>query len=261
MDISDPRFSGIGRLYGVENLKRFHSARVCIVGLGGVGTWVAESLVRSGIGHFVLVDLDDICVTNTNRQIHALEGTHGRSKVAAMAERMRLISPSCDVVEHEGFYTEKSSEQIFAYGCDLVIDAIDSFLPKCHLIAACYHQGVPLITCGGAGGRTDASRIRCDDLACSCGDPLLSRVRKQLRKEYALPLEDKAGKIGIPCVFSPEKPVFPTCDGGTSSERDPAYAAGRMSCEAGFGSATHITGTFGFFMAGLALQKLSASLS
>lgn len=261
MDVDDPRFSGIGRLYGVETLRRFHRANVCIVGLGGVGTWVAEALVRSGIGRFVLVDLDDICVTNTNRQIHAMDGTHGRSKISVMAERMRLISPDCLVVEHEGFYTQGASDEIFSYQPDVVVDAIDSFLPKCHLIASCYRQGVPLVTCGGAGGRTDASRIKGDDLAFSHGDPLLSRVRKQLRREYGLPLEDKCDRIGVPCVFSPEKPVFPTCDGGISHDRDPEYGRGRMSCEAGFGSVTHITGTFGFMMAGLVLQKLSESHS
>ncbi len=257
MNSADPRFSGIGRLYGVKALERFNRALVCIVGLGGVGTWAAEALVRSGVGRFILVDLDDICVTNTNRQIHALDGTHGRPKISVMAERIRAISPDAEVEEYHGFYSENSSADIFSRRPDIVIDAIDALLPKCHLIASCHKSGLPLVTCGGAGGRTDASALRVADLAATCGDPLLSRLRKELRLRHNLPLGDKAPPLGIPCVFSPEKPVFPTCDGSTSQTRDPEFGKGRMSCEAGFGSATHVTGCFGFFMAGLALDILA----
>lgn len=258
MNADDPRFSGIGRLYGRTALEKFNRSRVCIVGIGGVGTWVAEALARSGIGSLILVDLDDICVTNTNRQIHALEGSHGRSKVDVMAERLLAISPECEVIPHHGFYTEASSGTIFGYKPDLVIDAIDVPGPKCHLIASCYAMGMPVIACGGAGGRRNAAAIVQDDLSKTYGDPLLALIRKQLRTKYGMPFGEKPKKVNIPCVFSPERPVFPTCEGSISHQRDPESGNTRMGCEAGFGSATHITGTFGFFMAGLALDLLSS---
>lgn len=257
MNPDDPRFSGIGRLYGRDALLRFHAARVCIVGIGGVGSWTAEALARSAIGTLILVDLDDICVTNTNRQIHALDSTHGRTKVETMASRIRDISPDCSIVAHSGFYTASSAETIFDYKPDLIIDAIDSLKHKCHLIAEAHKRGIQIITCGGAGGRVDPSLVRYDDLAHTHGDPLLSQVRKTLRLTYGLPLGDKAPALGIPCVFSPEKAVFPQCDGSTSTTRDPEYSSGRMSCEAGFGSASHITGIFGLALSGLCLKLIA----
>lgn len=257
MNINDARFSGIGRLYGQEALARFHAARVLVIGIGGVGTWVTEALARSAIGTLILVDLDDICVTNTNRQIHALEGNYGQPKITAMAARIRAISPECELIEHHGFYTEKSAASIFEYAPTLVVDAIDAVKPKCHLLATCYRQKIPIVTCGGAGGRVDAMAVRCDDLAKSYGDALLSQVRRQLRIEYGLPLGGKSKKkLRIPCIFSPEQPVFPTCSGNIATHKDPAYAEGRMSCEAGFGSATHMTGIFGFMMVSVVLKKL-----
>ena len=254
MDVE--RFGGIARLYGAAPAERLASARVAVVGIGGVGSWAAESLARSGVGTIILLDMDDLCITNTNRQIHALDGNYGRAKVEAMGERLRAINPAVQVEEVMAFYTVSKPERLFDTRPDVVIDAIDSMRPKAHLIAECWKRRVPLVTCGGAGGRIDAGSIAVADLARSCGDNMLSQLRKNLRKDYDFPLYDRCPEIGIPCVYSSERPKFPKCDGSVSTERDPGQKGG-IGCASGFGSATHITGTFGFMMAGKALEMLS----
>lgn len=256
--IDEERFGGIARLYGVKGAEQLSKARVAVVGIGGVGSWAAEALARSGVGTIILQDMDDLCITNTNRQIHALQGNYGRAKVEAMEERLRLINPAVQVESLFSFYTVSKPERLFDTQPDVVIDAIDSMRPKAHLIAECYKRGIPIITCGGAGGRVDAARISMADLARTNGDNMLSQLRKTLRKEYAFPLFDKCPDIGIPCVYSPEKPRFPKCDGSVSCERDPGQKGG-IGCASGFGSATHITGTFGFMMAGKAVELLTTT--
>ena len=247
------RFGGIARLYSNEGAAHLAASRAAVVGIGGVGSWAAEALARSGVGTLILLDLDDICITNTNRQIHALEGQYGRAKVEAMAERLRLINPDIRVRAIQAFYTPAHPERLFDEEPAVVIDAIDSMRSKCHLLAECRRRGVPVVTCGGAGGRIDPSRIAVADLARSCGDNMLAQVRKILRREYGFPLGDRCPDIGIPCVFSSEKPRFARCDGSVSLERDEGQI-GRINCHAGFGSATHITGSFGFLMAGRAFN-------
>ncbi len=249
------RFGGIGRLYGARGVETLRNARVAVIGIGGVGSWAAEALARSGVGCIILMDLDDLCITNTNRQIHATADTVGRSKTQVMAERIHAINPEAEVICLDCFYTEKNAPKLQECGPDVIIDAIDSMGPKAHLIAACYRSKQPLVTCGGAGGRIDPTRIEIDDLSRTKGDPLLSSLRYKLKKEYGLPLGEKARKLKIPCVFSQETPVYPTCDGGTSCMRDPDFH-GRMGCDAGFGSITHITGAFGFFAAAAAIKLL-----
>lgn len=250
------RFGGIIRLYGMQSAEKLTSARVAVVGIGGVGSWAAEALARSGVGTIILMDMDDLCITNTNRQIHALGDNYGRTKVEVMAERLRSINPAVQVEELFSFYTVGNPERLFAAAPDVVIDAIDSMRPKTHLIAECYKRRIPIVTCGGAGGRIDASAIRLDDLSRTCGDNMLSQLRKNLRRDYDFPLGDKCLEIGIPCVYSPERPRFPKCDGSVSCERAPGQKGG-IGCASGFGSATHITGTFGFLMAGVALNLIT----
>ena len=254
--IDEERFGGIARLYGVAQAERIAQARIAVVGIGGVGSWAVEALARSGVGTLILQDMDDLCITNTNRQIHAMQGTYGQAKVEVMAERIRLINPAVQVEPLLSFYTVSHPERLFDTAPDIVIDAIDSMRPKAHLIAECYKRGIPIITCGGAGGRIDAACITMADLARTCGDNMLSQLRKTLRKEYGFPLHDKCPDIGIPCVYSPEKPRFPRCDGSVSCEREPGQKGG-IGCASGFGSATHVTGTFGFLMAGAALKLLN----
>lgn len=254
--IDSERFGGIARLYGIAAAERLAAARVAVVGIGGVGSWVAEALARSGVGTIILQDLDELCITNTNRQIHALEGTYGQPKVEVMAKRLQRINPGIEVVSLMSFYTVSAPERLFDTTPDVVVDAIDTMRPKAHLIAECYRRGIPIVTCGGAGGRTDAARISIADLARTCGDNMLSQLRKNLRRDYNFPLHDKCPEIGIPCVYSPERPRFPRCDGSVSCEREPGQKGG-IGCASGFGSATHITGTFGFMAAGAALQILT----
>lgn len=256
--INEERFGGIARLYGLNGAERLAAARVAVVGIGGVGSWAAEALARSGVGTIILQDADDLCITNTNRQIHALDGTYGRMKVEVMAERLRLINPDIRVEQLISFYTVSAPERLFDTQPDIVIDAIDSMRPKTHLIAECYKRGRRIVTCGGAGGRTDAACITIADLARTCGDNMLSQLRKNLRKDYDFPLYDRCPDIGIPCVYSPERPVFPRCDGSVSSERE-AGQKGGIGCASGFGSATHVTGTFGFLMAGKALEMICSA--
>jgi tRNA A37 threonylcarbamoyladenosine dehydratase len=254
------RFGGIGRLYGVSSLERFSRSHVMIVGLGGVGSWTVEALARSGIGKFTLVDLDDLCLTNTNRQIHAISGTIGRSKAEVLAERIQSINPDAQVVVEGTFYTEKNSGSLLSSKPDVVVDAIDSIRPKCHLLATCRSKEIPVIACGGAGGRIDATQISLADLSRTFGDSLLLSVRKRLRSEYHFPKahsdKRKSRKFQIPAVFSPEPPRFPTCDGGISDQR-PEDMPGTIKCDSGYGAATHVTATFGNHLAGWVLQQLS----
>ena len=254
------RFGGIARLYGQNEAQKLTTAKVAIVGIGGVGSWAAEALARSGVGHIILMDMDDLCITNTNRQIHALDGNYSQLKTTAMAARLRLINPAITVTELECFYSVSKPERLFNAKPDLIIDAIDSMRPKAHLIAQCWQGQIPLVTCGGAGGRIDASCIGLADLSRTHGDNMLSQLRKQLRRDYDMPLYDKCPELGIPCVYSPEKPRFPRCDGSVSQTREEGQRGG-IGCASGFGSATHITGTFGFMAAGAALQLLSQGSS
>ena len=148
--IDEERFGGIARLYGVKGAERLAHAHVAVVGIGGVGSWAAEALARSGVGTLILQDMDDLCITNTNRQIHALQGNYGMAKVEVMAQRLRLINPAIEVEPLLSFYTVSKPERLFDTRPDVVIDAIDSMRPKTHLIAECYKRGVPIVTCGGA---------------------------------------------------------------------------------------------------------------
>lgn len=259
--MSMERFSGIARLYGESSLTHFAQARVAVIGIGGVGSWVVEALARSGIGHVTLVDLDEICLTNINRQLHAMDGQIGRLKTSAMAERMRLIHPTISLTEKQTFYSEKNSEDILAEGFDVVIDAIDAVRHKCHLIAACRQRQIPIVTCGAAGGRRDPSKIAVADLAHTHQDALLLQTRKNLRSRFHFPKATtgkKAKKFGVTAVFSTEAPVFPQCDGSVSSQRPPDQDM-RLNCASGYGTATPVTATFGMIAAAQALEILTNS--
>ncbi|WP_372871906.1 tRNA cyclic N6-threonylcarbamoyladenosine(37) synthase TcdA [Shewanella sp.] len=251
------RFGGIGRLYGQKALTRFHQAHVMVVGIGGVGTWVAESLARSGIGQISLMDLDDICVTNTNRQIHALAGTIGQSKVAVMAERIREINPECQVNELEDFLT---TDNLVDYlprdgGIDYVIDCIDAVKPKAALIAWCKRNKIRIVTIGGAGGQMDPSKIQVTDLSRTVQDPLLAKVRNILRREYNFS-RNLERKFAIEAVFSTEPLTYPGSDGEVCATKPENGGSMRMDCSSGFGAVTVVTGTFGFMAVSRVLAKL-----
>lgn len=249
------RFGGIARLVSAEGLARLRAAHVCIVGIGGVGSWTVEALARSGIGALTLVDLDEVCVTNINRQIHALDGTVGRAKVEVMAERVRLINPECRVTVVADFFTEANAARLLSPEFSYLVDAIDAVANKCRLLALCRERKLPVIACGAAGGRLDATAVRVADLADVTHDRLLAEVRKRLRKEHGFPPVGEP--LGVPCVFSPETPVepeLPVCgEEGQKSGPPP-----RLNCEWGYGSATFVTGTFGFAAAGWVVRELAA---
>lgn len=246
------RFGGIGRLYGRKALERFRGSHVAIVGIGGVGSWVAESLARSGIGSLTLVDLDDVCLTNTNRQIHALDATVGRPKIQVMAERLKAIHPEIIVHEQALFFNESTAEAFFSTPYSAVVDAIDSVRQKSLLLATARERGIPTVTVGGAGGKVDVSRIKVADLSQSHGDRLLMLTRKKLRQQYRFPRTGK-GKFKIPCVYSNEPPRYPWSDGSICDTREPDTPGG-LNCEAGLGSVTHVTASMGLFAAGLVLE-------
>lgn len=251
------RFGGLARLYGADGLARLRQAHVAVIGLGGVGSWTVEALARSGIGALTLVDLDDICVSNVNRQLPALNSTVGRTKAEVLADRVREINPECTVTCRLEFFNAASAEAILATRFTHVVDAIDSVVNKCQLITQCRSRGIPLTVCGGAGGRRDATAIRIEDLARVTHDRLLSEVRKRLRKEHGFPRGDR--KFGVTCICSAEPPVFPQPDGSVCALRaaTPPGESLRLNCDAGFGSATFVTGAFGFAAAGHVVREIS----
>ena len=195
----DPRFGGIARLYGAEGLARLRQARVCVVGVGGVGSWTVEALARSGVGCITMVDFDEVCLTNVNRQLHSLTHTVGLPKVAVLAQRVAQIAPDCSVHAEQEFFTAATSDRFFATHYDWVVDAIDVPAHKCLLIAGCKSRGVNVLTVGGAGGKRDGAAVLVNDLALTGQDQLLKIVRRDLRKEHGFP-KDPAQVFDVPCV-------------------------------------------------------------
>ena len=253
------RFSGLARLYGESGLTSLHSAHVAVIGIGGVGSWSAEALARSGIGEITLVDLDDVCITNTNRQLHALSSTVGQYKIRVMAKRIEEINPLCTLHPEECFLTDKTVDSILDRPLDGVIDAIDPVRPKCLLLAECSQRKIPVITCGAAGGRCDASLIEIADLSRTFNDALLHQVRKNLRGNYGFPSgEGSRKKFGITAIFSPENVRYPGEDGCISRERPAGQPAG-LRCDAGFGAVAHVTATFGLLAAGELIKHITGS--
>lgn len=251
------RFAGIDRLYGQGAVEGFAGKRVAVVGLGGVGSWVVEALARSGVGHMSLIDADDLCVSNTNRQLPALEGQYGRNKAEAVAERCRAINPLIEVEAVPAFVTTGNLEEMLGRGFDLVLDACDSFRTKVEMIAWCRRRKLPIIVSGSAGGRTDPTQIRIRDLSRTEHDALLALVRKKLRGEFNFP-KNPQRYFGVPAVYSLENVQYPQADGSVCGLRPQlgADAALKLDCGVGLGAATHITGAFAFAMAGKALQLL-----
>lgn len=269
---SSRRFGGIERLYGSGALRRAANAHVVVVGIGGVGSWAAEALARSGIGALTLIDLDHVAESNINRQIHALESTLGAAKVGAMRERIGAINPSCTVNVIEEFVDEANVATLIP-PCDAVIDAIDQVRAKAALIDHCRRVGIHIVTTGGAGGRSDPTRIEVLDLSRTTQDALASKVRARLRKIYGFPRGEK--RFGVECVFSAEQSVRPiSTAAGNSPEdalrdvatenlcvlskepvNDAIDGAAGLSC-AGYGSSVAVTASFGFAAAARVLAGI-----
>ncbi len=250
------RFGGLARLHGHAALPRLRASRVAVVGVGGVGSWTVEGLARSGIGSLTLIDLDDVCVTNVNRQLPALDGQIGRPKVAVLAERVALINPGCRVDAVPEFFTAATAEALLAAGFDVVVDAIDRMSHKALLIAGCRQRGIPVLTLGGAGGRRDATQVRVGDIG-EASDDLLRMVRKKLRRDHGFTAGAHRGitRMGIRAVWSSEPPVYPWADGTCAAEPE-AGSSLKLDCASGFGAAAYVTGVFGLVAAGEVVRTL-----
>ncbi len=249
------RFGGVARLFGNAGLARLRAAHVCVIGVGGVGSWTVEALARSGVGALTMIDLDDVCVTNVNRQLPALDGQIGRAKVDALAERVRLIQPGCAVAGVTEFFTAASAARLLETRYSFVIDATDRLANKCVIITACRERAIPVLTMGGAGGKRDGTAVRVSDLAHSVQDELLRQVRRKLRRECGFPRGVRAD-FGVPCVFSSELPVYPWANGACAPEPEPDSSL-KLDCATGFGTATFVTGAFGFAAAGEVVRRLA----
>lgn len=251
IDNYEHRFGGIGRLYTPEGLAKLRQSHICVIGIGGVGSWAVEALARSGVGKLTLIDMDDICVTNINRQIHAMSGEIGKLKTEVMQERITKINPECEVQIIDDFLTTENLNDYLLRGYDYVIDAIDSVKVKAALIAFCKRNKIKIITTGGAGGQTDPTQIQIADLSKTIQDPLASKVRSLLRKEYNFSQNPKR-KFGVDCVFSTQPLIFPAMSEGCE-------VSATMNCANGFGAATMVTATFGFFAVSRVIAKLLAN--
>jgi tRNA A37 threonylcarbamoyladenosine dehydratase len=255
MQFDEQRFGGVARLYGVDGAMRLANAHVAIVGIGGVGSWAAEAMVRSGVGEISLFDLDDVCTTNTNRQIHALHDTVGQSKVDVMAARLKAINPACVVHVTCDFVTRETMSQYITPELDAVIDCIDSVASKAALIAWCKRRKIFIMTTGGAGGQVDPTQIRIADLNKTFNDPLASKVRSQLRRDYNFS-RTPGRHYSVPCVFSTEQLRYPKPDGTVCQAKGFVGEGVRLDCAGGFGAVMMVTASFGMAAAAKTVEKL-----
>ena len=252
------RFSGVRRLYGQEGLAKLQRASVCVIGIGGVGSWAVEALARSAVGHITLIDLDNIAESNVNRQLHAIDGAFGMAKVTAMAQRIKAINPACVVKEIEDFVTPENVAQMLNDGFDMVLDAIDDAKAKVAIVAYCKESNIPLVTVGGAGGRLDPTKIKQGDLSQVVGDRLLAKVRNQLRREHGFPKaptshKKSAVKFGITALYSDEQVLQPSSDIEAGCEVDAAVTG--LNC-AGYGSSVCVTAPFGMAASSIVLNHI-----
>lgn len=248
------RFGGIARLYGQAGLDKLAAAHVCIVGVGGVGSWAAEALARSGTGALTLIDLDNIAISNTNRQLHALTPDFGKAKVSALHERIMQINPDCRVTEIEDFVSQDNLSELFAQPFDFVIDAIDQIRVKAAMAAYFVRCKQPFVVSGGAGGQRNPALIQAADLSQTTHDPLLSNLRYTLRKQYGLP---RQGKMRVPCIFSTEQVTPPQLEAAceTDTVSGSLNAPQGLSC-AGYGASMLVTAAFGLHCATAAVEHI-----
>ncbi|QZX81984.1 tRNA cyclic N6-threonylcarbamoyladenosine(37) synthase TcdA [Metapseudomonas otitidis] len=255
--MTDERFGGIARLYGQEGFARLQAAHVAVVGIGGVGSWAAEALARSGVGEISLFDLDDVCITNTNRQVHAIAGSVGKAKVEVMAERIRAINPDCVVHAVADFVTRETMAEYITVELDAVIDCIDSVAAKAALIAWCKRRKIQIVTTGGAGGQVDPTQIQVTDLNKTFNDPLAAKVRSMLRRDYNFS-RTPGRTYSVPCVFSTEQLRYPKPDGSVCQQKSFVGEGVKLDCAGGFGAVMMVTASFGMAAAAKTVDKLVA---
>lgn len=253
----EQRFGGIARLYGRAGLERLAAAHVAVVGIGGVGSWATEALARSGVGEISLFDLDDICITNTNRQVHAIEGAVGKAKVDEMAARIRAINPACKVHAVADFVTRETMAEYITEQLDAVIDCIDSVAAKAALIAWCKRRKIQIVTTGGAGGQVDPTQIQVADLNKTFNDPLAAKVRSTLRRDYHFS-RTPGRSYSVPCVFSSEQLRYPKPDGSVCQAKGFVGEGVKLDCAGGFGAVMMVTASFGMAAAARTIDKLVA---
>lgn len=242
------RFKGVESIYGLDGFNKIQNAKILLIGIGGVGSWCAESLIRSGVINLTMVDLDDICVSNTNRQIHAHEGNYGKFKVDALEERMKSINPKVQIKKHYCFFNEKNLAKIMEDNFDIIIDAMDSVNDKCFLFDYCFKNNIQLISSGAAGGKKDIRQLEIAELEKTKNDMLFKSVRKKLRRDYHYPVG--RGKAKVQCVYSKELgQAFEVCEIENKTQK--------LDCEGSLGSLVHITSTMGMMLTNLALEKIT----
>jgi len=248
------RFSALSRVYGPDALATLQSLKVCVVGIGGVGSWAAESLARSGVGHIVLIDHDDIALSNVNRQIHALDGTLERPKVDVMAERIRAINPDGVCEPIDDLVVTNTLGRLIRDDFDYVIDAIDSVRFKADLVYYCKRNKIPVISTGGGGGMIDPTAIQVADLTRTWNDPLAAKVRSRLRADYGWSRNPKR-RFGVECVFSTEQPRYPQADGAIGFAK-PGVKGVSLDCSRGYGSVVFVTAAFGMVAASRVINRV-----
>lgn len=262
MDNYERRFAGIERLYGSNNVAVIQTLHIVVIGVGGVGSWAAEALARTGIGTLTLIDMDEVCASNINRQSHALSDTIGQSKVEVLGARLRAINPELTVhviddfisAANLGEYLGGNGGEVAVGKPDGVLDAIDSIAAKTALLAWCKRNKVRVVTTGGAGGQVDPSQIKVGDVAKVVQDPLMAKVRSQLRRDFNFTSNPKR-KFGIDCVYSTEQLRYPTGDGRVSYAK-PGAQDTPMNCSTGFGACMMVTASFGLQAAATLLERL-----
>ena len=248
------RFAGLERLYGKQAFTLLPQIHICVVGVGGVGSWAVEALARSGIGEITMIDYDEIAPSNTNRQIHALTETMGSKKIVVMAKRIQAINPDCRVHAIDDFINMENMSALLQRGYDCVIDAIDSIKFKAAMIHHCRRNKIPIIATGGAGGLSDPAMVKVDDLSRTYNDPLAAKVRRQLREQYGFSRNTKR-TFGVECIFSSQQQVYPKADGSVGHEK-PGIHGISLDCRFGYGTSSTVTATFGFVAAARAINKV-----
>jgi tRNA A37 threonylcarbamoyladenosine dehydratase len=255
----EEKFGSLARVYGDKLLAQIRNSHICIVGIGGVGSWAVEALARSSVGRLTLVDGDTISRSNTNRQIHTLESTLGKSKTEVMRARILDINPECDVQIIDSFINDDNLREILERKTDAkyydgVIDAIDSIKMKAAMIYCCKRNKIPIVTTGGAGGLIDPTLVEIKDLTKTWNDPLAASVRSRLRFKYGYTRNTKRS-FGVPCVFSSEQQRYPDAEGQPGYCK-PGVAGLSLDCNFGYGSSVMVTASFGFAAASCAIDRI-----
>jgi tRNA A37 threonylcarbamoyladenosine dehydratase len=257
---NEERFGSLARVYGREELQKLHDAHICVVGIGGVGSWAVEALARTGIGRLTLIDGDEISRSNMNRQCHTLESTLGQMKTQVMKQRVLDINPHCVCQTYEQYLKDDNIFALLKHGAtpdlapvyDCVIDAIDRIKYKALMIYFCKRNKIPVITTGGAGGLLDPTKIEVKDLSRTWNDPLAASVRLALRQLHNFTRNPKRS-FGVPCVYSAEQQRYPDREGNVGYQK-PGVAGLSLDCSFGYGSVVSVTATFGFIAAAKAIE-------